>query len=284
MLKKEILDNGIEITRNFDWDITKRNICIFMPNYHDRKFTELSLKKIRTITPKKDYVVIVGNDNVEESFDDFADDNVFYFNLKREEAGMRNGCFIRNFAIKRCQSELFFQKDGEVVILGDFISQCLASETPWRAGNIYVLKEDVTERFIASEDDEIVKGLEPTKKIDKIFPETAEEAKSLIHEARGNLNLSTYFHYAYCIRTKILQNINGYDEDYHYYGFEDSDMFCRLYAMGHKIVPDYSCSAIHLFHPRESINMSLLNRMSDIFKEKDVNESKRNPDVWGEGK
>lgn len=274
--------SNIEVTQNFDWSVTDRKLCIFMPNYHNAKFTKFSLERIKTEVPKDDYVVIVGNDNTDDNFDEFAQDNIFYFSLKREDKGLRNGGFIRNYVIKRCQSQRFFQKDGEVVILGDFIKNCLEWETPWRAGNIYVLTDEQTEEYMKTGDTDGFIDT-PTKKIEEIFPDTVEEVKELIRKAKGCLNLSTYNHYAYCVDTSVLKNMNGYDEDFTYYGFEDSDMFCRLYAQGLRIIPDYSCSAVHLCHPRDELVINKINRMGGLFERKNPNKIKRNRKRWGEG-
>jgi hypothetical protein len=281
MLRHIKNDNGTEVIQNFDWDITKRELCIFMPNYHDAKYTKFSLRQIRTEMPKDNYVVIVGNDNTDDNFEEFEDENVFFFSLKRPTKQSRNGCFIRNYVIKRCQSRRFFQKDGEVVIIGDFIKNCIQWDTPWRAGVIYVLDEGQTDQYMnTGKTDSFIN--KPTHRVQKIFPGTVDEAKKMIFQSKGCLNLSTYHHYAYCVDTVVIKGINGYDEDYKHYGFEDSDMFCRLYAMNHRIIPDPSCFAVHLCHPRNIIQGNV-NDMGAIFQRKSPHDGVRNPNGWGEG-
>jgi hypothetical protein len=274
-------NDTIEVIQNFDWDITNRKLCVFMPNYHNPEYTKFSIQQIKTEVPTDDYVVIVGNDNVDVSFEEFEKDNVFFFTLKREEVGMRNGCFIRNYALKRCQSSRFLQKDGEVVILGDFVKNCLEWKTPWRAGNIYVLTDPQTRNYMKSGNTKFIDN--PTHKVRQIFPESADIVKDMILKANGGLNLSTYFHYAYCADTSVLKDISGYDEDFTYYGFEDSDMFCRLYSLGHRIIPDHSCSAVHLCHPRNDIDIPRVERMKEIYTSKTPGDVNRNPGGWGDG-
>jgi GT2 family glycosyltransferase len=285
-MKKVItqFDNGIEVVQNFEWDITKRKVCIFMPHYHDRKYTAFSLRNIKTTRPKGDYVVIVGCDNIDSDFEEFEGDNIYFFSIKRP-GGSRNGCFVRNYAIKRCQSELFFQKDGEVVVVGDFIKHCIRvcakPNQGWRAGNICVLTKEQTARYMSTGDSS---GFieRPTRVIKEEFPDSVKEVKKILVDSNGQVNLTTYHHYAYCVRTALLQSINGYDEDFFSYGYEDSDMFCRLYGLGHRIRADYSCTAIHLCHPRGS-EVNNVRPMADLFESKDPQNPVRNPNGWGDG-
>lgn len=282
MIVNTKLDNGLEIIQNFEWNMTKRKLCIFMPNYHDKKYTQFSIDNIKTTIPKDDYIIIVGNDGDYIDFDNMENENVFFFSLKRKEKTMRNGCFIRNYIIKRCQSDLFFQKDGEVVVLGDFIKSCIRSNGDWRAGKIYVLDDDNTNEFMMTGNSHVVTSKPPTKIINPIFPDTVEDVKKIIFDSNGKQNLSTYHHYSYCVKTELLKSIRGYDEDYYYYGFEDSDMFCRLYHLGHKLIPDPSITAVHLCHPREEIT-SEINIMGQLFKDKNPINSIRNSTNWGDG-
>lgn len=275
----ENLSNGIEVIRNFDWDMTRRKLCIFMPNYHDERLCRLSLESIQTVVPKEDYIIIVGNDGEHVPFEGI--DNVYYLTLNKPDKKMRNGAFIRNYVLKNCQSDLFFQKDGEVVMLGDFIKSCIDADGPWRAGTIYVLDDNQTNKFLETRQPTFTSKT-PTKSIECFFPERVEEVKNIIVKAAGGVNLSTYFHYAYCVKTKTLQDINGYDEDFFYYGFEDSDMFCRLYHLGHKLNPKHDITAVHLCHPRPQLTNDI-NVMSGHFQNKDPKHSVRNPNGWGDG-
>jgi hypothetical protein len=282
------LDNGVEITQNFDWSVTNRQMCIFMPHHHDRKYTQFSIDQIRTSIPKNDYVIIVGCDN---NKDEFEGDNVYYFWMKTPTQGSRNGCFIRNYAIKRCQSMYFLQKDGEVVILGDFIKNCFKKiiyhagdsqswTASWRAGKIYVLNDQQTRRYMSTKSPEHFIST-PTEVIKENFPGTTNAVKDIIYNATGT-NLSTFFHYAYCVPTLDLEKVRGYDERFGSYGYEDSDMFCRLYAMGHRLIPDPYCSAVHLCHPKNA-QTSDITKMRKLFGNSDPETLIRNPSGWGDG-
>ena len=199
---------------------------------------------------------------------------------------MRNSCFIRNYCLKRSKSRLFFQKDGEVVVKGDFIKSCINwkdynPNSAWRPGLISVLDEPQTDYFIKNNTIPFKRG--DIKRLNGKYPKSANEARDIIFNAHGSVNFSTYFQYAFCADTKVMQEMCGYDEDYYYYGYEDSDMFCRLFSAGYKMNYDYSCHAIHQCHPR-SLSGDEVNNMEDIFKNKDMDNVNRNPDGWGKGK
>lgn len=279
--------NPIEVKQNFDWEMTRRKMCIFMPHFHGKKYVEFTVKKISTIIPKDQWIIIIGDDGTDENFNDLTQYNAYYFSLNRRNKEYRNACFIRNYCIKRCQSELFFQKDCEVVVLGDFIKNCIASNKGWRAGNIRVLEQQITEKYFETQLDSILNKEPITRKINDprgFIIKTSRQIQDSICEAQGALNISTYFHYAYCIKTSILKSINGYDESFTKYGFEDSDMFCRLFHINQILYPDYECTAIHLDHPKYSScgNDSAL--MCQVFLSTNPANYIRNVNIdWGEG-
>jgi len=274
----------LKITQNFDWSITKRKLCIFIPNYGKKESLEFSISQIRTRMPKDDWVVIIGNDGIDIDFSHLQSQNVYYFTLHRQSNDSRNGGFIRNYAIKRCQSEFFFQKDPEIVLLGDFIGNICTSEEPWRAGNIYVLDEKLSAELMLEKNFDILKysaclKMDPVKVLD------ANYAKCVVLAEDGRVNFSSYFHYAYAVKTEVLFNLRGYDEQYLYYGYEDSDMFCRLVQIKQHLVPDYDVTAIHLYHDRD-VNLEQLKKMRLVFANQNPVIFIRNYDyheIWGEG-
>ena len=116
------MSSKIKVESNFDWTETRgKKLVVFMPNFHGNEFTEFSIRQIRTKVDPKDYLIIVGNDNFKKNWDHLRDKNVRYFGLLREDTNSRNSCYIRNYFLKRCESENVLYKDGEVVLLGDFI-------------------------------------------------------------------------------------------------------------------------------------------------------------------
>jgi hypothetical protein len=272
----------MEVTKNFEWSITKRKVCIFIPNYGKREELVFSINNIQTEVPEEDWVIIVGNDGIDVNLDCLKSKNVYYYTLHRKSNESRNGAFNRNYAIKRCQSEWLIQKDPEVILQGDFIKKVLDSQEGWRAGNVYVLPRGLSKELVQENDFSVLKfsaciSIYPVKILDSKY------AKYIIVAEDGKPNFSSYFHYAYAMRTRILQEMQGYDEFYLYYGYEDSDMFVRLLAMGQHLIPDNDITAIHLHHERDKgFNLQDLKKMRQVFIAKDPKQIKRNQ-TWGEG-
>lgn len=278
----------IKITKNFDWETTTTPITIFMPNYHNEKLVEESLRRINTVLEPDKYTIIIGNDGYDYSWDYMREsgqppfNRMFYFSLEHKMEQPRNGAFIRNYCLKRIQSDYFLQKDGEVVLEGDFMWRALMTGQEgylWRPGHISVLTEEDTIKYLAGNDSF---DLPMTKRIEPVTGITAQAVKEMLVAMDGQVNFTSYFHYAYCENTKILQGLQGYDEEYRYYGFEDSDMYCRLTHAGRVFRPDYRCYAIHQWHEC-TVNREMLFPMGKVFKAKDPKETIRNPGGWGEG-
>jgi len=136
--------NSLIFKSNFDWSITERKFCLFVPNFHRKKYVEYTLAQIETVVPKEDWIIIIGNDNCDDNFEHLADRNIFYFSLLSSNDSERNGCFIRNYFIKRVRSKVIAQKDPEVIVCGDFIKNWLEITQCQRAGRIKVLDTNVT--------------------------------------------------------------------------------------------------------------------------------------------
>ena len=121
-------------------------------------------------------------------------------------------------------------------------------------------------------------------KIDPVQIHSPKHAKWLIAAEDGRVNFSSYFHYAYAVKTKILQDFQGYDEQYLHYGYEDSDMFCRLLQEDQYLCPDYEVTAIHLYHDRDpGWCIDQVIEMKKIFFASDPTVTKRNDENWGGG-
>ncbi len=237
----------IEVKQNFDWYATKKKLVVFMPNFNGKALTEFSIERLSTVSEFKNWMIIIGNDNVDDNWDHLCTKNVGYFTLFHDDKSPRNGAFIRNYFIKRCQSEFILQKDGEVVIEGDAIFNAIQNcdfKTGWRAGYIGVLTQDQTSDFMQSK---ILSGVN-YREIEPVIPGCISSAKNYLLRRDGKVNFISYFHYAFCVSTPYLQSMHGYDEDYKNYGWEDVDMYLRLSAMNVSIVPDYTCYAFHLNH------------------------------------
>ncbi len=258
---------------NFDWSVTNRELVIFMPSWNRGHFVRRTIEIMKTNVPSDKWVIIVGNDCAHEDLSDLYSKNVFYFTFapdtpRRQERG---GAFIRNIIIKRCRSKWFFQRDPEVIIEKDFIKNIIECPTNFYklSGPIHRVNQETTEKFMKNQ-----ATLDDCKRDSKTYPIKKDHFVN--------------FNMAFAVPTKILQEINGYDEDYGETYYYDTDLYYRLMSYGVKITMDQECKPIHLWHPipsfpNNSKTISEYEAMGIMFNSKNPQETIRNPHSWGEG-
>jgi hypothetical protein len=290
---------GIKVRQNFDWDITKRKIVLFISNFHREKQVHFGIENLCTELSPDDYVIIIGNDNSHYDFDYLREFNAYYFSLDTGRTAPRNSAFIRNYAIKRCQSKLFMHKDPEVFVFGDFLKYAVEHGKGWKAGHVLNLSENVTNNVLHLGREQVLPYLEAWTLPEKVgafskadFSDGSYQVSFGAHELfnpiqlhqeilSGKLNVSNWVSYALGIETDVLQEIHGYDEEFTNYGFEDSDMICRLMRMKYPIYPDHRCVSVHMHHP--STSDAQIRNMESLFKTKLNQPLVRNQFKWGEG-
>lgn len=282
----------MEVKKNFNWDITNNKLTIFIPCYKNVDIVQFAVEQISTTLEPNAYTIIIGNDGFHYDWDDLTKSMakkehpvvLKYFSLLHKKQQPRNSCYIRNYAMKRSMSKYYMQKDCTVVLSGDFILHAIQTCDKgylWRPGNICVLNKDDSDRCIK---DKSFTGLGTSfqKRIEPVMPIGVDELKKHLIVMNGQVNFTTFFQYAFCVSTKLIQDMHGYDEEYTSYGYEDTDMFCRLYALGKVFKPDYKTSAYHLWHPN-TISREQLISMGMLFEVKNPNILLRNIHSWGEG-
>jgi hypothetical protein len=299
---------GLKVTQNFDWSMTNRKVVVFIPNYQRHDYVEFGVKNFLTSLPKKDWVIIIGNDGYHHNFDHLIPHNAYCFSLEHDMLKPRNSAFIRNYAIKRSASEIFFQKDPEVLVNGDFLSIAVDRHENamsfkcggWKAGYVLNFHHEPTQEILSHGVSKIIPYLrdhirKPRVSGDFEHQNFAGGSRTIVSNSGyfepnkvqseilgGGLNVSNWFSYVVGLSTEILQDMRGYDEDFTSYGYEDSDMFCRLMSMHYPIIPEYACTSIHLDHPL-TVNAEEIDNMEHIFRNKYMKVHRRNPKKWGEG-
>lgn len=264
----------IVIPEDFDWSLTDRELVIFLPNWGRANFIRRIMSTIQTSIPKEKWIILVGNDRQHEDLSDLADQNVVYFTFepdaKREQ--YRGGGFIRNMAIKNSRSKWFFQKDPEVIIEGDFIANILACPTDFYrlCGPAFRVRQNVTERFMKHQ-------------------ATVGDCRQESDRKPIDSNNFVFFNFAYGVKTQILKDMRGYDEDYGGTYCYDRDMYYRLMAQGIETTMDPQCHPVHLWHSTPSFPDTHQTRdeyeaMKRMFASKDSKDVVRNdPKTWGKG-
>lgn len=251
--------------KNFNWDITKKDLVILIPNFKRADYIQKTIDNlIKTSIPRDRWVVLVINDGFHESFADLQDKNVYYFTFERFPLLERNGAFIRNIAIKHCQCKLLAQKDPEILFTGDFIKGCLDhQDVLYRCGGIaHITKQDQKNKFFGGIIDE------------KELIQTSIKFPILEHQY-------VYWHYGHCLPINYFKKINGYDEDFTLYGPEDHDMYDRLIKCELQPFFDKQCSPIHLWH---GVPNTSHEDMKTVYYQKRKESVVRNLGInWGEG-
>ena len=296
----------LKFTKNFDWSITRRKIVVFIPNFNRAEQVRFGIWNMITHLPKDDWVIIIGNDNCYEDFSDMKEHGAYFFSLDTGQTEFRNSAFIRNYAIKRCRSQYILQKDPEVFLNGDYLTCVSKWRNGWKAGYVLSFPKGPTREIMNRGVGEIFPYLKhhvpecPLMSGDflkqdlgggvyRVIPDNVGLVDSIKvgnEILSGKPNISNWLSYALAIETKVLHSLNGYDEDFTNYGYEDSDMFCRLMKLGYPIYPDYRCTSIHLHHP--STVDDRINDMEEVFARKQKEPLIRNVHdgivKWGEGR
>lgn len=261
----------------FDWDLTDRKVMLLVPNYGRKKLLSPTIKHLETSLAKKDWGVLIANDGLVDDFSDIESDNIFCINYRRPNPEKpRNGLFIRNYCLRRMQSELVFQKDPEIIIHGDFFLRAVMSEADaFRPRKIIRLSQSESKAYRSNQKFPKDPPVHDIRKHAK-----ADFTKTNLIDSK----LAYFFHYLYGIRLNILKSIRGYDEDFKQFGKEDKDLFGRLTHMNLNWYVDELTVAYHMHHATEDNHRGKAAKMGNIFKEKDPKQTVRNNLDWGSGK
>lgn len=259
---------------NFDWSITERELVIFMPSWGRKDFVRRTVEVMETNVSRDRWIIIVGNDCQHEDLSCLRDQNVFYFTFSPgiERKQERGGGYIRNIAIKKCRSKWFFQRDPEVIIENDYINNIINCPTDFYrlSGPGYRVRQHITEKFMDGQAS--IEDCKSDSQLGQIIP--------------GHF---VFFNMAFAVKTKILQDMRGYDEDHWGTYVYDRDLHFRLMAQGLKETIDPQCKPIHLWHPTPSFPNTNKTKceyedMKQIFNTKDPKNYIRNIGKdWGEG-
>jgi len=259
----------MEIFKNFDWDVTERELVLFIPHFNRSNYIRKWLETFKTEIPTDKWIILIGNDGEHESFDDLKNRNVRYFTLPRKNATERNSSFIRNVAIKNCRSKLFYQKDPDVIVLGsDFIKGCLENNI----NNAIYRCGETAHRAVESETKDFLNGAITLEQVIK----TANR-----HPITESF---VYCQYSMCVPRKILFDLGGYCEELKGNWYDDTDMHRRLISFGLKQILDKNCQPLHLWHPTnfDQTNLKFNENLFEQRKQSGIivdNIDKR----WGEG-
>ena len=221
---------------NFPWELTNKEVVVFVPNFARKKFIVPTLERFKTNVPTDKWIFLVVNDGIHEDLSDLEKYNLCWFNFERADTKERNGGPVRNYVIKRVQSRILASRDPEIVV-----------DHPDFVDGLLQLKEDESLRCC--------RGIELTDPdTDKIFQDNTIDLSTLrplrVWEISQERKYESW-HWAYGIHTKKLIELGGYDERFaEWYGHEDTDLLCRILNYGMRTIMPSNFIAYHIFHPR----------------------------------
>ncbi|RBN50306.1 glycosyltransferase family 2 protein [Flavobacterium psychrolimnae] len=133
-----------------------------------------------------------------------------------------------NIALKKCETSHFFVGDIDMIFRNDFIEKL-----NWLKSDNEAIYFQVG--FLSESESKLDKSFDNYK----IKHKTNEEATGMT-----------------LYPTKLLKKISGYDEFYHGWGAEDTDVHCRLRNAGIKVnFFDKTILLLHQWHPRSYRSM-----------------------------
>ncbi|WP_321516481.1 glycosyltransferase family 2 protein [Marinifilum fragile] len=230
-------------------------IALLITTYNSPKFLDLVFRSIlkQTVNP---YEIVIGDDGSKEDTKKLIDSyrDQFPFEIKhvwQEDDGFQR-CRILNKAIAQVSADYIIQLDGDVMLHPRFIEDHLTVIKPKQlvCGNRCFVLKSKTEKLV-NDPSNISLNLLNVKKRKRFF--RIPFLSSLFKNKRNNTSRkgNVGCHMAYWKEDMV--NINGYNEDFVGWGYEDIEMVERLMNSGVKKTTLLMMALqYHLWHPKSS--------------------------------
>ncbi|NOU60649.1 glycosyltransferase family 2 protein [Marinifilum caeruleilacunae] len=239
------------------------SVSLLITTYNSPKFLDLVFRSILKQTVQPDEIVI-GDDGSKEDTKELIDSYREKFSCKlkhvwQEDDGFQR-CRILNKAIAAVSSDYILQLDGDVMLHPQFIEDHLSvvQEKQFVCGNRCFVLKSKTEKLVAGPSD-IGLNLFNIKKRKRFFRIPA--LSPLYRNKRNNTSRkgNVGCHMAYWKKDMVA--INGYNEDFVGWGYEDIEMVERLMNSGVKKTTLLMMALqYHLWHPKSSRAFSAKNK------------------------
>ncbi|PRX35693.1 galactosyltransferase-like protein [Orenia metallireducens] len=245
------------------------DLSIIISIYKKNNYLELVLESLKQQTCKN-FEVIIAEDNDEEELKKFIKQKrkIYNFNIKhvyQEDKGFRKSRIL-NEAIKKAESNFLIFIDSDCILHKKFLEEytkrksnniCLFSRRVLldsKLTNVLLEEKNINYlsfmKILLSKSSHIEEGL--------YFPFDFNLIKRKTVMIGSNFGVSK----------DIIYKVNGFDEDYEDYGFEDTDLQWRLEKIGVEF-KSLRNKAIqyHLFHGRNG-QKEAFNKNKKIYKKK----------------
>jgi glycosyltransferase involved in cell wall biosynthesis len=174
-----------------------------------------------------------------------------------EDIGFRRS-MILNKAVAKSNGDYLFFLDGDCIPFPDYINQQkkLVEEGYFVAGNRVLLSENFTNSIF--NDEHVLNKLFNWNILQWLRAKYTKKVNKFLGALRLNSTWWRYFRSTnwkypkgcnFAVSRKDFIQVNGFDEDFIGWGFEDSDLFVRLLHSGIKIKNGkFAITVIHLWH------------------------------------
>ncbi|MFA6988466.1 MAG: glycosyltransferase [Candidatus Gastranaerophilaceae bacterium] len=154
----------------------------------------------------------------------------------------------RNVAVKHARGEILLFNDADIIVERD----CLKKHETYHDKFENTIVRGYRMCLPENIDYKLIKNFEYLKKIARHEKPKSERK---MHCRLYNLKQEGWQRVVTCnlsIRKKYFEKINGFSQDFVFWGFEDLDLGYRLRELGSKFVWDDKIVVYHLYHPKES--------------------------------
>ncbi len=243
---------------------------VIIPLYKDLKGLELILLALNRQTAAGSFEVIVAeDDNAPETiaFLQSLMPTLRYpvIHISHQDRGFRK-CEALNNAVKKTTADYLIFIDGDCIPHKNFVEQYLKEREDNKIlyGRRVNLGEKITAKLISSKD------LGLLSFIRLLFTDSTRVKEALYIPFMPAVFKSKrqFWGCNWGILKKHFEAINGYDEDYTEYGFEDLDIYSRMNMAGFVLKSvKFQCIVYHLYHKTRAFD-ELMNRGKMMYEEK----------------
>ncbi|MDQ2180396.1 glycosyltransferase family 2 protein [Marinifilum sp. D714] len=229
------------------------SVALLITTYNNPKFLDLIFRSVlnQTILPNE---IVIGDDGSTEETKNLIDSYRAKFNCEikhiwHEDNGFQK-CKILNKAIAKMESDYIIQIDGDVMVHPRFIEDHLSAASKGQivCGNRSFVLKGRTKRLLENPENRSLHPLNIFKRkrffripfMSKLFRNKRSDTSR-----KGSIGCN----FAYWRQDAI--KVNGYNEDFTGWGYEDIEMVERLMNSGlKKTTLLYMAIQYHLWHPK----------------------------------
>ncbi len=243
---------------------------LIIPFYKDISGLELILIALNKQSAKGRFeVIITEDDNAVETvnfLNKIAPElNYPVKHIFQEDIGFRK-CKALNDAVKIAKTDYLIFIDGDCIPHQHFIKQYLKEKEERKIlyGRRVNLSQKFTQKLLQT------KSLWLLTIINMLFSGCSRIKEALYIPWMPDIFKSKrqFWGCNWAINKIHLEEINGFDEDYGEYGFEDLDVYMRLHMAGNELKSvKFQCIVYHLFHKTRAFE-EVMNRTKNIYEEK----------------